>query len=267
MATNRSFDNQTMQLLEMDRRRRQELRLLCGNQWVRDTDAKLLIAPGLYHGDVNFVDNSLSHHVISGDAGIMHTVDQTPFRGSNSINFVKTSTRFLSIPDHADWDIFQAGISFTVDLWFKRNTEENVNHTLLSQFQSTAENWILIFSSGVTRAMPILVCVTGGVAVVSLASAIAVTDITYWHHLACVRSGDDYGMYLDGVQIAFVNSASTADLTGPLYIGQRGNGALCLNAYLSNIRITHANDFGAVPVVGLTDIIQIPIAPYTWQED
>ena len=71
-------------------------------------------------------------------------------------------------------------------------------------------------------------------------------DTTTWHHLAVVRSGNSWAMYLDGVSIAtatnsnaFVTYAGTAQIG--ICEGQSGGAnAGSFNGYMDNFRITKA---------------------------
>ena len=79
-------------------------------------------------------------------------------------------------------------------------------------------------------------------------------------------STDDWGIYVDETQVAFVNDSSTILLANrQTTVGAMGlTGLDALDAYIPEIRIAmgttaaEGNPYGAVPVVGLTDTITVP---------
>lgn len=89
---------------------------------------------------------------------------------------------------------------------------------------------------------------------------------TDWHHVAFIKVGSEYGIYKDGVQVAYVSDASTLTLdAGMLAIGAQVNGILQQNFFdgnMDHIHIYHGNKYNAAPNVGLTNTITIPTKPF-----
>ena len=102
--------------------------------------------------------------------------------------------------------------------------------------------------------------VSGGGPIVALGGG-EITD-TSWHHVLMVKVGNEYGLYLDGVNTAHVSDADTDTFTGTLLIGKKGDDTSYFDGHMDEVRIYHGNPFGAAPVVGLTDTITVPTKPH-----
>jgi len=89
-----------------------------------------------------------------------------------------------------------------------------------------------------------------------------ITD-TNWHHVAFIKKGDEYGIYLDGTQVVYLQDTSTGVIDGDLFIGQRGDDSCYFDGHIDQVRIIKKNIFGAAPVAGLTDTITEPTEEYT----
>ena len=62
-----------------------------------------------------------------------------------------------------------------------------------------------------------------------------------WHHIAFVKVGNDHGIYKDGVQIVYQNTANVANIDGSLYIGSNGIPSLYLDGWMDELRIQRKN--------------------------
>lgn len=176
--------------------------------------------------------------------------------------FLDGDSDWISFPDSADWDIAgavgSAAEDFTVDMWVK-HIDHAGTETYLCQFEDTNNEWYFNHvhgtglgfhfdgSTGINQ-----IQLTGG----------EITD-DEWHHVALIKVWDgdstEWGLYLDGVQTAFVSDESVDTLAGSLFVGQRNGGEL-FDGHVKNIRIINSNIFNAAPVVGVDDIIEIPTA-------
>jgi hypothetical protein len=79
-----------------------------------------------------------------------------------------------------------------------------------------------------------------------------------WHHIAVCKVGTEYGVYKDGRQVGYANSLSALDITGLLYIGQRGDDGNMFNGNMDEVRIYHGNPLGALPDSSHSDTIEVP---------
>jgi hypothetical protein len=90
-----------------------------------------------------------------------------------------------------------------------------------------------------------------------------ITD-SNWHHIAVCKVGFNYGIYVDGNQVAFDSSANGGTVFGDLYVGIDKNTLTApLHGSLDEFRIIRRNVFSAAPVSGLTDSFTAPASAYT----
>jgi hypothetical protein len=145
--------------------------------------------------------------------------------------------------------------SKTLDLRVKF-TDHVGTETLISQYGDADNYWVLEHVHGTGLQYRV---VSGASTIVTLAGG-EVAD-TNWHHCALIKVDDEYGLYLDGVQTAYLSDADTDTFAGVLRIGAL-NASNYLDGYVDEIHITDDNYFGAAPNVGLTDTITVPTGPY-----
>jgi hypothetical protein len=144
---------------------------------------------------------------------------------------------YLQIPDHADWDFPQS--NFTVEFWIylSDGSAPAAEMFIWAQHVDTS-NEHNIRINGTSGSIRYFVKESPSV---SITSNTAVLGNSTWNHVAVVRSGNDYYIWIDGVdQVA--SGSPDADtpgtLAGDVYIGQRGNGSTYLNGYIDEIRIS-----------------------------
>lgn len=174
---------------------------------------------------------------------------------------------YLSIADSADWDIAgSTSQDYTIDLWVKHDNIANLGG-YFQQFEDSSNYWGLYNLDATTGVR---------FRVYSAASAIVELDgpglsNNKWHHVAVVKKTSagptvEWGLYIDGVQVAYTSDTDTDTFSGALRIGQldtSGTPANFMAGYMDELRITTTNSFSASPNVGLTDTITVPTAPYT----
>jgi hypothetical protein len=176
------------------------------------------------------------------------------------------SSHGLTIPDSADWDIcadntenwtvdFQISMaSHSIDYEPIFNQNDEGNNDRLGMVHSHDEGLCFFANTGgatIIQVGPLPGEGTEGV----------ITD-SNWHHVALIKVGTDWGIYLDGVQKSYTSDASEDSYASILRIGSETLGPRYLNGHLDEFRIQKSNYFGAAPVVGLTDTITVPTAEY-----
>lgn len=169
------------------------------------------------------------------------------------------SSSYLSVPDHADWDIFSQ-TNFTIDFWI-RFTGSAITK-LLSQYESSTDRWgVHLGATGIVY----LLQITGNVINLTLGANCSLED-RQWHHVAIIKVGNEYGIYKDGTQTDYLNNSSTDTYAGILYIGQQGNSGQYLSGAVDELRITHNNAFSASPVdLSATGIGSATGNPMRWK--
>ena len=207
-----------------------------------------------YPLDIDYDDYSGSNDgTASGDVYIFngHTVtangdpqlsSSTKKIGSGSMYF-DGSGDYLSIPDSDDWN-FGSG-DFTVDFWVNFDTvpgsSEWVN--LITQRQSGWTDYMQ-FYWGYDQDFGFDMY-TGGTRHVNLWSNFVPSTGT-WYHVAYVRDGDDFKVYVDGLDrtrtdIGDVSySGSVGDYSASLEIGRINDATYSkeLDGYIDELRIT-----------------------------
>jgi hypothetical protein len=163
------------------------------------------------------------------------------------------TTSQLSIPDHADWDLVgSSSDDWTIDLWAK-HADHVGNEKYFTQYEDANNLWTFGHLHGTGLFFQIL---TGGSIVIDATGGGEIAD-TNWHHIALCKVGSLYGIYKDGVQVAFTDDSTTDTFAGLLYIGSSQSGTY-LEGCLDEVRVQKSNAFGALPNVGLTNTIAVP---------
>ena len=163
---------------------------------------------------------------------------------------------YLEVPDHADWDIFGNTDNKTLECFIKLNAP-NIDATFFHQWEDGNNNWVFAHSS--TSGLWFGLKSGGNWEVQGWYGGI-ISD-TDWHHVALVKVNTEYGTYLDGVQVFFVDDATTDTLAGVLTVGERGGNMT--NGFIDEARIYDGNPFSGAPNVGLTDTITVPTTQHT----
>ena len=112
---------------------------------------------------------------------------------------------YLSVPDHADFQLGGGTGDFTVECWFKRTASGSTEYIL---GQSTSGE-VAAFRISVNAANVLAFFIDSSATRKTVSATTTITD-SNWHHVACVRhtSSNTLEIFLDGV------SEDTVDVTG-----------------------------------------------------
>jgi hypothetical protein len=93
----------------------------------------------------------------------------------------------------------------------------------------------------------------------------SISDTTTWHHIAMCKVGSDWGIYLDGTQVAYVSNSSNFPTDSTLTIGRAREytSLYYLTGNMDEVRICKSNVFNATPNSGKTDTITVPTSEYS----
>jgi len=187
----------------------------------------------------------------------VNTVTAVKKWGTASADFDGDSG-FLQYADSPDWDLMASTIDdWTIDFWVKHNDHVG-NEEYVAQRENDDNTWGLLHIHGngifffyrenaTTR-----ISISGG----------EITD-TDWHHIALVKKADEFGIYKDGVQVAYSGSFTNTDtFAGILSIGATG-ATNFLDGYMDELRIQKSNIFSASPNSTPDDTITVPTGPYS----
>jgi len=214
---------------------------------------------GAANSDAFIPDNSASNHKMTtiGNAKVSITHKKW---GSGSLYFDGAGDS-LTGTDHDDYDV---QTDFTIDLWVKHSDHVG-DEGYICQAEGGNNLWRFLHRDGAGLCYHMR---TGGVTVVGLSGG-EITD-TDWHHVAMCKSGNLYGLYLDGTQVAYTSDSDIDTYAAIIRVGtavDNAGGAMDFKGYMDDLRLDHSNHFSATPTVGLTDTITVPTAKHVATSD
>jgi len=219
---------------------------------IKLANTKLLLNFNGTDGATSSTDESDFNHILTfvGDAQL--DTAQQKF-GTASLLLDGTGD-YVTVPDSTDWNIFENTTdNWTID-FFVKHTDHSGNEMYLAQGSDGNNNWRIQHSDGngvrllvTSSASSIIFTPYGG----------EITD-TNWHHIALVKVGDEYGIYVDGTQVGYVQDTSTATFTGDLHIGSNETGGSNFDGWIDGLRIYKGNPFSASPNSTPNDTITVP---------
>ncbi len=175
-------------------------------------------------GDASGSDHPYTHY---GSLQISPTVARF---GKTSMYFDGTGD-YLAIPDSADWE-FGAN-DFTVDLWVR--PDEGRDASIIGQ----VNNLETTFQIWQTSTNGIRFYYSNGSTLFQINSAGGVLETNAWQHIAAVRSGSSFKMYVDGLEVASGTiSGSLYNPSNILAIGANSAGTANYKGYMDEIRIS-----------------------------
>lgn len=185
-----------------------------------------------------FMDNSTGSTLI--------TRNGNPIQGSFSpygekwSNYFDGTGDYLSAPNNAAF-LFESG-NFTVEFWFN-TLQTTANATLVTREwggNPYPGGWTIQLNGNSGSAMSIFWADFSTSTAFMVANTTAYRD-GLWHHVAWVRNGTSFVLYLDGVSVATATSSTAFSTTGnTITIGNDltfGSGARAYLGHISNLRI------------------------------
>ncbi|KKL94237.1 hypothetical protein LCGC14_1866690, partial [marine sediment metagenome] len=212
-------------------------------------------------GSTDFTDEVGTHTITTiGDTVVDGNIKKF---GSGSGRF-EGSNDALSIPDHADWDVVGDNTdNRTIDLWVRHGSLIG-SQVYVSQVEDATNYWGLILSAITDNAVRFFV-VSGGVTIISLVTPVNTIAVGTWYHIALCKVANEYGIYVNGVQLAYVQDGSEDIFADKLHIGSwytiAGGYESELKGYIDELCVMDSNRFNAAPNIGKTDTITVPMAP------
>ena len=150
-------------------------------------------------------------------------IDTAQFKFGQSSILFDGNGDYLSLADSADW--YFGTQDFTIDCWVRFNTLPAAANYRMFATQFTDGNnfqWFYLSSDGVNYALQYNVYSAASYIVTSYGLyPVASISINTWYHVAVVRSGNTFTVYLNGVAGGnpHTTSVSVPDSTGTLLIG------------------------------------------------
>ena len=144
-----------------------------------------------------FTDSSFTPHTVTAVGTAQ--IDTAKKKFGSGAGLFDGNSDYLTIPDHADWD-FNSG-DWTIDCWVYSGNVTAGNAIIYGQYtDNTNRVWVLLDENNIRLDVATLS--------LSLTGAHGLSNNT-WAHLAFVRYGNEWDLYVGGVSKA--NTTETGD--------------------------------------------------------
>lgn len=199
-----------------------------------DKYTKLLLHCNGADGSTSFPDSSNSNHTVTAYGNAQ--VDTAQYKFGNGSLLCDGTGDILTIPNHTDFD-FGSG-EFTIDFWVRFNSLANYQSLISKRATNTdfCPYQILVTSTD----MWFYASVNGTMWDISLKwtyGASLTTNI--WYHIAVVRNGNNWNLYIDGVSKASTSKSITPMTnTVPFCIGGNQDASESLNGWMDELRVS-----------------------------
>ena len=161
-----------------------------------------------------FTDSSAStippRHTITANGDVTNTRAQKKV-GDSSIAFDGTGD-YLSLADSTDWDFVSSG-DYTMEAWIYPTTVTGTQK-IFQQAEDADNGWQLYMGGQNIGLYNIF-----SASAFSCLSTNTPITINTWQHVAAVKDGNDYEVFVDGTSVATVTSSTTDTLSASLLIG------------------------------------------------
>lgn len=228
-------------------------------------NTKLLLHCNGADTSTTFTDSSPTPHTVTANGNAQ--VDTGNKKWGTGALILDGTGDYLSIPDSTDWECMSdADDDWTYDLWIY--FDDLSGGSALQYFwqygDDTGANSYVVWFAYATGATKFQVAKSGTGVIVELLTATGLLANTTWYHLAVCKVGNDWGLYIDGTQVA--SDSNTTLMTGNIgsaFIGTRMNPTtgLAVTGAIDEFRIDNENRFSATPSAG-NDTITVPTAEY-----
>ncbi|MDP6586876.1 MAG: LamG domain-containing protein, partial [Anaerolineales bacterium] len=185
-----------------------------------------------------FNDSGNTTHVVTENGNAQRETEKEFKFDPDAVGYFMDGTGdYLSVPDHANWQLGGGTGEFTIECWVYmdntlsqqfifQNFEDGANRTHI-RYAGTGTGWqFLAFSSDSVDVL--------------LAQGSGTISSNTWTHIALTRdSSNRFDFWEDGVSVANTTDASTiADITGNMYIGYDEDNSQYFNGYIDEYRIS-----------------------------
>jgi hypothetical protein len=187
-------------------------------------------------GSTTFTD--VMGHSITANGNVQIDTAQSKFGGASAL--FDGAGDYLSTADSADWN-YGSG-NFTIELWYRFNIAPSgsfgvtTNNQWVYSQRVDGDNYVYIYAYGSAFAFDVW---SSGSQVVRIQATSVTHDATTWHHLAVVRNGSTFTVYVDGTSKGTSTTASSLpDLAAALEFGRWSGDGAYFNGWMDDIRIT-----------------------------
>lgn len=195
----------------------------------------------LIHCDGSFADGATAKTVAPVGNAATSSAQYAPLTGNSSSGLFDGSGDYLTVANHPDFDFLSR--DFTIEFWY-RPSSVAVAQQLCTK-RATSSNfppWLIQLNE--TGKIILGASVTGAAWAAYGTSTDALVANT-WYHIAAVRNGTSYKLYVDGVEkLNLTLSGALMTNTDAVLIGGDTNN-YSVNGYLDEIRISEGARYTA----------------------
>ncbi len=190
----------------------------------------LLLHSNNDNASTTFNDSSENDYTLNLHGNIKHSILQKKF-GKSSIFFDGNS--YLSIDNNDEWDF--GTNDFTIDFWiYPQSNGASEHNGILSSIDTSNQGWS--FELDDSENIRFFARDSGGTMFITLEGSTSLS-LNTWHHVALIRNGDDFNLYVNGQSVDSDTKINAIDnLDNELWIGKRNN-YHNFSGYLDEIRV------------------------------
>jgi len=204
-----------------------------------DSFTKLLLHANGVDGSKEIQDSGATGHIVSIPAGTTGTLSLAQAKFGICSLLLDGNSDYLTVPDHADWDLTKDTTNYTIDFWVK-HTDHAGSECYITQYEDANNYWRLFHTHGNGIGF---IMDNGGVRKIDCTYGTEIAD-TNWHHIALIKTSTTYSIYLDGTRVVTVTDADTDTFAGLLYIGTEISSSY-FDGYIDELMISQDNRLGA----------------------
>lgn len=233
-------------------------------EYIVSANTKLLIPCAGADGSTSFTDVATSKSITATGTASVETSVANPWGNNTGVLFLDGNSDYLTLSDSDDWAF--ATSNFTIDFWV-RFPSITAEYFLFGQFVNSSNFVICLTQDTGDGARGLIFYVKSGGTIITLYYSNAgqgVLSANTWLHLALVRNGTSFVVYLDGVPITWTTHTAIGNLpnlASTWRIGARQDSAAYLNGYISHFRVTNGEALWTSTFTPPTEAYSSPIKP------
>lgn len=169
-----------------------------------------------------FTDSSTYERTVTANGSVK--IDTAQYKFGGAAGYFNGSTDYLTMADSADW-YFGTG-DFSLDFWIRLDDITH-RHVFMAQYVDGGNWWRFQWNEDGTKRLQHIISVAGDYPMILEAAWTPVAAT--WYHVALVRNGNNWYMFVGGVDqsAAVIYGSATAempDYASTLIIGTTGAG-------------------------------------------
>ena len=185
------------------------------------------------HGATSFVDSSAAPKAVSASGGAVISTAQSKFGGAS---LALSGGAFISVSD--DPALGATTGDFTIEMWIRPLSLAS-NAILMNKQNGTAAGYPYQAYVSTAGAVVFRSYNESVIELFTVTTAAGKVAAQIWTHLAFVRSGSQFSVYVDGVASGSANYAGALpENSWPMTVGAYSNGVAPFNGFIDDFRMT-----------------------------